>query len=148
MEVFALLGVAALISLWVLAFVRRRRDHRALREGRAPEPSLPSMLDDAEDGPDELTVGSVPIDGVLDLHHFRPREVAAVVEAYLDECRAEGVLRVRLIHGKGKGVLRRTVHAVLERRPDVADFGLATDRSGWGATLVELRPLDGDTLSV
>ena len=87
---------------------------------------------------DETEPVPVPIDGVLDLHHFRPAEVGDVVDAYLDECRAAGVLHVRLIHGKGKGVLRQTVHARLERRGDVRRFALATDRSAWGATVVEL----------
>ncbi|MBO6936057.1 MAG: Smr/MutS family protein [Deltaproteobacteria bacterium] len=86
--------------------------------------------------PDEPA--AIPIDGTLDLHHFRPAEVGDVVDAYLDECREKGIRHVRLIHGKGKGVLRRTVHARLERRDDVRSFGLATDRSSWGATLVEL----------
>jgi DNA-nicking Smr family endonuclease len=91
---------------------------------------------------DESTpvVVELPIDGVLDLHGFDPREVPQVVAAYLDECRRRGVLAVRIVHGKGTGTLRRTVHALLERRPDVAHFGVANDGSGWGATLVDLVP--------
>lgn len=85
-------------------------------------------------------VVELPIDGVLDLHTFRPAEVAELVQDYLDECVKRGILHVRIIHGKGKGNLRRTVHAVLERRSDVSAFGLAPfDRGGWGATLVTLR---------
>jgi DNA-nicking Smr family endonuclease len=85
----------------------------------------------------------MPIDGILDLHTFLPREVAELIEDYLDECRRRGILEVRIIHGTGKGTLRRTTHAILSRREDVASFGLAPpERGGWGATLVTLRPAD------
>lgn len=82
----------------------------------------------------------IPIDGTLDLHAFDPREVKALVPDYLDECRRRGILRVRLIHGKGTGALRETVHATLRKIPEVASFHLAGDDSGWGATIVVLRP--------
>lgn len=82
----------------------------------------------------------LPIDGVLDLHTFRAREVKDLVADYLGECRARGILEVRIIHGKGTGALRRTVHAVLERDERVATFRLAGDASGWGATVVTLKP--------
>ena len=82
----------------------------------------------------------LPIDGELDLHTFRPSEVAELVQDYLDECRARGIHEIRIVHGKGQGSLRRTVHAALARRDDVLHFGLAPpERGGWGATLVTLR---------
>lgn len=81
-----------------------------------------------------------PIDGVLDLHAFDPRDVKDLVPEYLRACRERGILRVRVIHGKGTGALRRTVHAVLDRLPDVASYRLAgDDASGWGATVVFLH---------
>jgi DNA-nicking Smr family endonuclease len=83
----------------------------------------------------------LPIDGTLDLHTFHPRDVKSLVPEYLDACRQKGILDVRIIHGKGTGALRRTVHAVLERLPEVASFALAGDASSWGATTVRLRPL-------
>jgi DNA-nicking Smr family endonuclease len=82
----------------------------------------------------------LPVDGALDLHTFRPRDVAAVLVEYLAECRARGILRVRVIHGKGTGQLRETVHAELRHHPDVTEFHLAGSTSGgWGATIVHLR---------
>jgi DNA-nicking Smr family endonuclease len=81
----------------------------------------------------------LPIDGVLDLHAFRPAEVKALVADYLDECSGRGIQEVRIIHGKGTGTLRRIVHAVLDRRTDIVRYGLAGDSSSWGATLVTLR---------
>jgi DNA-nicking Smr family endonuclease len=83
----------------------------------------------------------LPIDGVLDLHTFRPRDVKGVVNDYLDACRERRILRVRIIHGKGTGALRATVHALLAQRSDVAEFHLATEAfGGWGATIVHLQP--------
>ncbi len=82
-----------------------------------------------------------PIDGVLDLHGFDPKEVKDLVPHYLRECQKRGILRVRVIHGKGIGNLRRTVHALLGRMPEVASFSQASAEFGhWGATLVFLRP--------
>jgi DNA-nicking Smr family endonuclease len=78
---------------------------------------------------------------VLDLHSFKPADARDVVEEYLRECRVRGVLRVRIIHGKGIGHLRRTVHAFLKQCPDVAGFHLANEHfGGWGATIVLLKP--------
>lgn len=83
----------------------------------------------------------LPIDGVLDLHSFQPREVKHLVLDYLAECRARGILRVRIIHGKGIGQLRQTVHNILAKHPEVAEFHLASEHfGGWGATIVHLQP--------
>ena len=79
-----------------------------------------------------------PVDGILDLHTFRPEDARDVVRDYLDSCRKKGILEVRIIHGKGKGVLRRIVHSVLSDRDDVDSFCLASDSGGWGASLVGL----------
>jgi dsDNA-specific endonuclease/ATPase MutS2 len=76
----------------------------------------------------------------LDLHTFRARDVPELVPDYLAEAAARGFREVRIVHGKGTGVLRTTVHAILERHPLVESFRLADERrGGWGATLVVLR---------
>lgn len=82
----------------------------------------------------------IPIDGALDLHTFHPREVGTLVPAYLAACREKGIYEIRIIHGKGLGHLRRSVHAVLARFAPVASFRLAgEDEGGWGVTLVTLK---------
>jgi DNA-nicking Smr family endonuclease len=82
----------------------------------------------------------LPIDGVLDLHTFRPRDVGDLVPAYLDECRARGIYQVRVVHGKGIGDLKRSVHAILSRLPEVISFCEAGPHfGGSGATIVNLR---------
>ncbi len=93
----------------------------------------------SDDSGDEDPV-ALPIDGELDLHTFRPEEVPELVQDYLDECRRLGIYEVRIVHGTGKGTLRRTVEAALQRRDDVVEQRLAPpERGGWGATLVTLR---------
>jgi DNA-nicking Smr family endonuclease len=82
----------------------------------------------------------MPIDGVLDLHTFNPRDIKELVPDYLAACQAKGILQVRIIHGKGIGNLQRTVHAILSRHPEVTSFSLDhPEYGGWGATLVALK---------
>jgi len=82
----------------------------------------------------------IPIDGTLDLHTFNPREVKELLPHYLEACREKKIFEVRIIHGKGTGVLRKTVHSLLDRLPGVASYKLAGgDAGGWGATIVQLK---------
>jgi len=81
----------------------------------------------------------LPVDGVLDLHAFAPKDATSVVEEYLRVCIEKGIYEVRIIHGKGKGVLRRTVHAFLKNNPQVLDFRIDSGPSSWGATIVRLK---------
>ncbi len=106
-------------------------------EGAAPAPDG-GADDDAAPDPDAPI--EIPIDGSLDLHLFRPRDVKSVVNDYLDECRVRGILSIRIAHGKGIGTLREIVHATLEKRDDVARYRLDSESAGgWGATLVDLK---------
>jgi DNA-nicking Smr family endonuclease len=94
------------------------------------------MDDYHDDGPGFV----LEIDGVLDLHQFSPRDVKTLVPDYLDECLQRGIMEVRIIHGKGKGVLRRTVHSILDKLPSVSSYRFDDKQIGnWGATVVFLR---------
>lgn len=81
----------------------------------------------------------IPIDGVLDLHAFSPKDAASIVDEYLRACLEKRIYEVKIIHGKGRGDLRRTVHSLLEKHPEVLKFNLDSGPSGWGATVVYLK---------
>jgi DNA-nicking Smr family endonuclease len=83
---------------------------------------------------------SLPIEDSLDLHAFAPKDVRPVVEEYLREAAARGFREVRLIHGRGIGVQRKSVQGLLAGHPLVERFFDAPpERGGWGATVVVLR---------
>jgi len=100
-------------------------------------------MDDRRPDDDEVDAGEtveLPVDGMLDLHTFHPRDVRSVVIAYLDEAYTRGIGEVRIVHGKGTGTQRRIVEGVLARHPKVLSFRPAEgDRGGWGATVATLR---------
>jgi len=82
----------------------------------------------------------LPITGELDLHTFRPADLAELIPAYFEECRTRGLTKIRIIHGKGTGTLRASVHAMLRKSPHVKSFHSGDEQSGsWGATWVLLR---------
>ena len=82
----------------------------------------------------------IPITEVFDLHTVQPKEVADVVEAYLEEAKRLGFRFVRIIHGRGIGVQRQIVRAVLAKSPFVIDFSDAPpELGGWGATIATLK---------
>ena len=83
----------------------------------------------------------IPIEDVLDLHTFRPQDIADLLETYFDECIRAGIFSVRVIHGKGKGIQKKQVRRILQKNPHVKSFEDAPpEAGGWGATLVELKP--------
>ena len=80
----------------------------------------------------------LPIDGTLDLHAFRPEDATSVVDEYLREASAAGLAEVRVVHGRGRGVLRGQVQAALDAHPLVEAFW-DDPASHLGATFVRLR---------
>ncbi|MFO8083047.1 MAG: Smr/MutS family protein [Desulfobacterales bacterium] len=82
----------------------------------------------------------LPIEDVLDLHQFRPKEIPSLLAEYLSECRKAQIYSVRIIHGKGQGILKNMVLQHLKKNHLVLSFKDAPiDGGGWGATLVELK---------
>lgn len=115
----------------------------AKKPGPGPDDLDADLLDDAGPAlPDDAL--AVPLADELDLHTFRPADCADLVAEYLRAAQDAGMTRVRIVHGKGTGALRRIVHGVLDRHPGVRAYQLADERSGgWGATLVDLEPRPG-----
>jgi DNA-nicking Smr family endonuclease len=82
----------------------------------------------------------IPIEDVLDLHTFHPRDVPDLLEDYFSECIKAGIYLVRVIHGKGKGIQKKRVQQLCNESPMVESFSDAPpEAGGWGATIVELR---------
>ena len=116
-----------------------RYQERSAMQKKDKEP-LPSASEEFDDSPFSDPI-VMPIEDVIDLHPFAPKEIRSVVEEYLRECCSAGFTQVRLIHGKGKGVQRESIRSLLTRLPYVKDFADASmEAGGWGATIVRLDP--------
>ncbi len=74
-----------------------------------------------------------------DLHSFQPRDVKDLLTHYITICRENGIFQVRIIHGKGSGALRESVHAILRRLPQVVSFSLAGGEAEDGRTIAVLK---------
>tara|TARA_B100000963_G_scaffold161065_2_gene140115 strand:+ start:471 stop:782 length:312 start_codon:yes stop_codon:yes gene_type:complete len=85
----------------------------------------------------------IPINGVLDLHGFRPKEIKDLLNEYLTECLQREIYEGRIIHGKGIGALRETVSAYLRKSPLVESFQVGDASGNWGTTLFCLNKPDG-----
>ena len=97
-----------------------------------------SSGDDDESPSDEPVV--LPLADVIDLHAFQPKEIASVVEEYIEQCAQAGLRQLRIIHGKGLGVQRNAVRSVLSKHPAVSSYQDApAEAGGWGATIVTLK---------
>ena len=89
----------------------------------------------------DYPVIEIPIQDVLDLHHFKPKEINSLLEDYLLECIKKDIFSVRIIHGKGKGILKKRVLAFLNKSEMVLScFPAPAEAGGWGATIAELNP--------
>ena len=82
----------------------------------------------------------IPIDGVLDLHMFSPKEVADLLDDYIRECFSKGIYEIKIIHGKGNVILRDRVHSLLRKHPLVKEYHLDNGPSGWRASIAYLKP--------
>ena len=79
------------------------------------------------------------ISNELDLHTFLPNELGELIPDYIGLCLQKDISRIRIIHGKGTGALRASVHSLLRRDSRVQRFELASqEEGGWGATVVWL----------
>jgi DNA mismatch repair protein MutS2 len=66
-------------------------------------------------------------------------EASIEVERFLDSACLAGVTRVRIVHGHGMGILRRMIHQMLAKNPNVQKYEFAgPSEGGNGATIVEL----------
>ena len=88
--------------------------------------------------PDDNPV-DLPIDGVLDLHTFKPSEVKQLVPDFIEACWENGIIKLRIIHGKGTGTLMNIVHNILDKHPNVLRYWQEDSAGGWGATVVDLK---------
>jgi DNA-nicking Smr family endonuclease len=83
----------------------------------------------------------MPIEDILDLHTFKPKEVPDLLVDYFYACIDAGIYSVRIVHGKGRGILKKRVQELLKKNPLVESYKNAPlEAGGWGATLVELKP--------
>ena len=85
---------------------------------------------------------NMPIDGTLDLHLFLPKEIKQLIPDYIEACLENNITQLRIVHGKGKGVLRQIVHSILDKHPSVVSFKHESGGGSWGATVVDLAKKD------
>ena len=89
---------------------------------------------------DDQDPHKLPINGVLDLHYFSPKDLSTLIDEYIYACLENEIFEVRFIHGKGIGNIRRSVHSLLDRNPHVTSYQLANESGGgWGATIANLK---------
>ena len=127
--------IATIIRVWRAVF--GPADGRAVLP--AAEPSAEPEREAAWAEPTEPL--ALPLEDAIDLHPFAPHEIRSLVEEYLLACCRAGLSDVRLIHGKGRGVQRNSIRALLAGLPCVESFQDAPpEAGGWGATVVRLKP--------
>jgi DNA mismatch repair protein MutS2 len=79
------------------------------------------------------------IDPELDLHAMTVDEAIPLVQNYIDTAFRAGLKEVRIVHGKGTGVLRQAVMRELKKHPLVKSFRIGDRFEGsTGATVVQL----------
>lgn len=114
--------------------VTAREDEVYLLENQ-PKKELPVSKGS---GTSRLRTASVPSE--IDIRGMETLEAIPVVERYIDDAYLGRLESVRIIHGKGTGVLRQTVHETLRRHKRVKGFRLGRYGEGeTGVTVVELK---------
>jgi DNA-nicking Smr family endonuclease len=73
----------------------------------------------------------------IDLHHFHPRDAGGILKDFLDHAEVAGYHSVRIIHGKGKSVIKAMTLKELGSRESITRF--ADDSGNWGVTIAWLR---------
>jgi DNA-nicking Smr family endonuclease len=125
-----------------------RREETFQRPGQAStsigtRSKAPRTVDDHSNDPilfEQPDPVEIPINGVLDLHTFSPKDLPDLLDDYLEACLERDIYDLRIIHGKGKGILRDRVRAILSRHAQVQSFSEAPlEAGGWGATVVRLK---------
>ncbi len=79
----------------------------------------------------------IPITNVIDLHNFNPSEVAELLTEYFSECVSNGIFTLKIIHGKGTGILKKKVISFLDKSDIVESY--KDDFGNWGAVIVKLK---------
>lgn len=106
------------------------------------QPSRLSLVERQPEQPKaEVSISIGPmLDSIeLDIRGMRADESLAELELFLDKAVRDGFNSVRVIHGRGKGILRNAVREHLTRHPLARSFEAeARERGGDGATLVHL----------
>ncbi len=120
------------VTVGPLRYRAERDDLAKLGSGARPAPAQPSrslIADDAAEAVSELKVIGLTADEALDR-----------VDKFLDQAFLAGIENVRIIHGHGKGILRKAIADFLEKHPQVERFSLAPpEKGGGGATIVEMK---------
>jgi DNA mismatch repair protein MutS2 len=76
----------------------------------------------------------------LDIRGLLKEEALTAMENFLDRALMFGCKRVRIIHGRGSGVLKQTVQHYLKRYPATAHFAFEPiEAGGDGVTAVDLK---------
>ncbi len=79
----------------------------------------------------------IPFGDELDLHHFSPSDAIPLLREFMENAVSHNMKTIRIIHGKGKSVIKGMVLKELRSHPDVLSF--TDDAGNWGATIVRLK---------
>ena len=88
----------------------------------------------------EMKLNLSNVSSSVDLRGMDSEEAIYTVDKYLDEACLGGLNEATIIHGKGTGVLRKTITDMLRRHGNVKAYRLGNyGEGGSGVTVVELK---------